>query len=404
MKRIIQGVYPCLLLSIAVAASSLRVSQETCCVFPGIVALITSLMFVLYLQLNQPTTRSLEIDYEVESLLALRWRLQQSSVNYDGLRFDINYTVSDFITESLVEYIIYDGVECSFGANDVTDSGYFDSWVTTEVGVPGSGLTTQELTFSSNILPETITQSTAYEETGNEASINFCVKLSLYNKALPDPTAVVIKSQEAVIKLDIDLVDNLSISGQDVTPRDVGVETSDDAFYVEAFVCEEDGTPPEDTQPLLQGQGILVCVKPTQQALDIGFRVRRIDSFTFIQGSLTQAAVVDQVSSVNGLTELWCDAGASLCMFETILQADFYFGAAANVGGSGLATLQFGSGGFRRLDIRERNLQSSKAIALDLFGVERIDFDFQRSGATNQLSCCVALAIALSSLSVMLWL
>jgi hypothetical protein len=361
-------------------------------------------MFVLYLQLNQPTTRSLEIDYEAESLLALRWRLQQSSVNYDGLRFDINYTVSDFITGSLVEYIIYDGVECSFGANDVTDSGYFDSWVTTEVEVPGSGLITQELTFSSNILPETITQSTAYDETGNEASINFCVKLSLYNKHLPDPTAVVIKSQEAVIKLDIDLADNLSISGQDVTPRDVGVETSDDAFYVEAFICEEDGTPPEDTQPLPQGQGTWVCVRPTQQALDIGFRMRRIDSFTFIQGSVTQEAVVNQVSAVNGLTELWCDTGASLCMLETILKADFFVGAAGYVGGSGLATLQFGSGSFRRLDIRQRNLQSSKAIALDIFGVERTDSSFQRSGARNQSSCCVALAIALSSLSVMLWL
>jgi hypothetical protein len=402
MKRAFEGVYPCLLLSIAVAASSLRVSQETCCAFPGIDALIMSLMFVLYLQLNQPTTRNLEIDYEVESLLALRWRLQQSSVNYDGLRFDIKFSVSDFITESLVEYIIYDGVECSFGANDVTDSGYFDSSVTTEVEVPGSGLSTQELTFSSNILPETITQSTAYEETGNEASINFCVKLNLYNKALPDATAIVIKSQEAVIKLDIDLADSLSISGQDVTPRDVGVETSDDAFYVEAFICEGDGTPPEDTQPLLQGQSILVCVRPTQQALDIGFRMRRIDSFTFIQGSVTQAAVVDQVSSLNGLTKLSCDVGASLCMIQTILQADFYLGAAAYVGGSGLATLQFGSGGLRRLDIPERILQSSKAIALDIFSVERSDTGFQRSGATNRSSCCVALAIALSCLSVML--
>jgi hypothetical protein len=54
-------------------------------------------------------------------------------------------------------------------------------------------------------------------------------------------------------------------------------------------------------------------------------------SFTFVRGSVTQAAVVDQVPSVNGLTELPCDMGASLCMFETILKSDFYVGATAHI-------------------------------------------------------------------------
>lgn len=370
-----------------------------------IVSLLVSLITVENMQLNHSIERRLEdpatesisnstvIDYELESLLALRWRLQQSSVNYYGLSIYINYTVSDFITENLVEYSIYDGVECSFGANDVTDSGYFDSSVTTEVIEPGGGLTTQTLTFAADILPETIAQSSSYEETGNEASINFCVRLSLYNKDPYDPNAIVIKSQEAVIKLDIDLADELSISGQEVKPREVGVETSDDAFYVEAFVCEEGGAQPADTKPFMQGQAILVCVKPTQQALDIGFRMRTIDKFTFVQGSVTQPAVVDQTSSPNGLTAVACSEGASVCMFETILQADFYSSAVAYVGGTGHATLQFGSGGARRLELLERNLQSTKVIALELFGVEAVESGFLRSDATEQIPILISFFI-----------
>merc|ERR1712183_348994 len=143
----------------------------------------------------------------------------------------------------------------------------------------------------------------------------------------------------------------------------------------------KEGKPLGDRKPFLQGQSIRVCVQPTQQALDIGFRMRRIDRFTFIQGYVTQEAVINRQPSINGLTDLWCEEGSKLCMFETILSSSFFDGPAQYVGGKGQATLQFGSGEFNRyLQTRERNLQTSKSLSLDLFGVE--SFAYQEWGSS----------------------
>lgn len=320
------------------------------------------------------------IDYETENILALRWKISKDSVSYSGLIFDIHYTVSDYVQENLVAYSIYDGAGCSATANFITQLDYFTAWVTVDDTPPGGGLGTREIMLSTQINPQTIAQSPVYREFGDEAQIVFCVRLSLFNKDTSDPTAVEINHHETAINLKVDLKDQFSIKSQTVEATDVGKETAEDQFFVEAFICTPEGLRIYDSVPLLQGSSVRVCVQPTQQAFDIGFRMRSIDRFTFWQGYVSQEAVVNQKIAINGLTNLDCNQGDGQCNFETLLTAPFFQGV-STVDGTGFATLQFGSGSRRRqlrynftddAALSHRKLSGGpKSLQLERFQVQR---------------------------------
>ncbi len=335
-------------------------------------------------------TNATGIDYETENILALRWKLSQVGVSYEGLRFDVHYTVSDYIEKKLITYSIYDGPGCSATANFITHLNYFSAWVTEDDTPLGGGLGMRDLTLSTEINSTSITQSRVYQETNNEAQIEFCARLSLYNKDVSDPTAIEINHQETSIRLLVDLQDEFAIQSQAVEAKDKGVETASDSFFVEAFVCTEAGIPILDTVPFMQGELVRVCVQPTAQAVDIGFRMRSIDRFTFWQGYLSQEAIINQKVSINGLTELWCDQGSNLCMFETLLMASFFQGP-NTVDGTGFAALQFGSGTTARRRLRSnasigqtrRVLKGGqKALQLDQFRIEKVE-----RHSSNATSC-----------------
>jgi hypothetical protein len=183
---------------------------------------------------------------------------------------------------------------------------------------------------------------------------------------------------DSTVALKVDLTDDFAIMGQTVEARDRGVETTDDEFFVEAFLCQKNGEPYVDMQPFLQGEVVRVCVQPTQQAYDVGFRMRRIDKFTFVQGYTTQDAVTNQAAAVNGLTQLWCDPGSDQCVFETLLFAYFFEGQISSVGGNGIASLQWGAGTSIRSLAETHEIQgdralseSSKLISIPIFGIKK---------------------------------
>jgi len=312
------------------------------------------------------------IDYELESILALRWKLLKPKIAYDGLRFDMVFTTSDFIREELIVYTLYDGHACSAGGTVSNDLPYFETYLTGDNTPVGGGLKTRQFTLSTEIVTETIAQSASYEEFGDVATIQFCVRFALYNEdvSVNPSSAMEINYLETTITLIVDLRDNFKIQDPIVEARDAAAETASDAFFVEGFICNEAGVPPQDTVPLNQGETVRVCVQPTRQALDVGFRMRRIDNFVFNQGSVNQEAVKDSLPSINGLTQLWCDSGSEQCAFETLLLAYFYAGPTL-VTGSGIATLQFGSNQ-RRL----RSLQVARGVAktfdLSPFGLRTV--------------------------------
>ena len=323
--------------------------------------------------------------------MALRWKIALGGVSYEGLVFELHYNVSDYIDERLVAYTIYDGPGCSASANFITQLNYFKVWVTEDDTAVGGGLGTREITLNTQINATSITQSRVYTEANSEAQINFCVRLSLYNTNATDPLATEVNYYETAISLVVDLQDTFSIQSQVVQPKDKGVETASDAFFLEAFVCDEKGLPRPPSDAFQQGEPVMVCVQPTAQAVEIGFRMRSIERFTFWQGYVSQEAIVSQKVAVNGLTDLKCDPGVVRCIFETLLTASFFQGP-STVEGSGFASLQMGSGSgsaTRRLrsQIDTRALQrqqqqqydrrdlkgSQKSLELPSFQIERVE-------------------------------
>ena len=326
--------------------------------------------------------------------MALRWKIALRGVSYEGLRFDLHYNVSDYIEKKLVAYSIYDGPGCSASANFITQLSSFKAWVTEDDTPVGGGLGIRELTLSTEINATSITQSRVYTQLNNEAQINFCVRLSLYSTDVTDPLATEINYYETSISLVVDLQDEFAIQSQVVEAKDKGVETASDAFFIEAFVCTEKGLPHPVDEPFQQGEPVLVCVQPTSQAVEIGFRMRDIQRFTFWQGYVSQEAIVAGKVAVNGLTELRCEPGVVRCIFETLLTAAFFQGP-STVEGSGFASLQMGSGtgssrrGLRsQIDTRAlrqyRELKGSeKTLQLQSFQIARVERYQSNSAVTR---------------------
>jgi hypothetical protein len=333
---------------------------------------------------SSPTSVNDTIDWEYENIVALRWKIQNPpTVSYSGLQFDLHFTVSDYVEAQHVRYDLYEGSSCDYVDGLITELGYIDVWVTEDSTPAGGGIGTRIITLSNKLNPTNITESNIYKETGNNAQITYCARFSLWTAGASDLSATEVNSLAVTITLSVNLNDDFSISGQSVEARERLVETTDDEFFVEAFLCNEFGERPRDVFPYLQGQAVFVCVQPTRQAYDVGFRMRRIDKFTFVQGYTTQEAIINQEVSANGLTELWCDPGVDQCMFETLLFAYFFQSAQSSVGGTGVASLQWTSA--RRLedgvadegdgdsDDRRQLQESSKHITIPIFSVQAVE-------------------------------
>lgn len=340
------------------------------------------------------------IDWDYETIVAVRWDIDNPPiVEYDKLRFDIQFSVSDYIeADKHVRYDIYQNAECGNAGDIITDSdGYMESYVTEDDTPVGPGIdenAKRTVTVSNQLVAQTISQSESYTETttgtGNiEASITYCVRLSLWNGDGPtDPSATEINHLAVTVGLSLDLTDeDFSIKGQKVEALEKSVETSSDQFFVEAFVCDETGKPPTLVSPLQQGDPVRICIEPTEQAAEVGFRMQRIEKFTFVQGMTSQQAILNQEVSSNSLTDLTCVPGAKQCVFETLLFAYFFENSPqATVIGEGEATLQWGGEGFRRLQF---HLDSQIAIGTDNMeeedGKEEVERLLQQRSSTKSI-------------------
>mmetsp|Transcript_35371 Transcript_35371/g.85603 ORF Transcript_35371/g.85603 Transcript_35371/m.85603 type:complete len:513 (+) Transcript_35371:653-2191(+) len=364
-----------------------------------------------------PAPTNSTIDWEYENIVALRWKIENPPViSYSGLQFNMDFTVSDYITGSLVRYELYQGSSCGYFGDLITDSGYMTVTVVPDSTPVGGGLATRVMTLENYLVPENITNSNSYVESGTDATITYCIRFELWDGVESDPNATQINHQDVTVSLALDLSDEFSITAQNVVARDRIVETSDDEFFVEGFICDPaTGLPPQDVVPILQGQTVRVCVKPTPQALAVGFKMRRIDNFNFIQGYTTQEAVSDGSAASNGLTRLECDPGSTQCHFDTLLFAYFFTAAISSIGGSGSASLQWvESSPSRQLEqastssttdyVRNvksitdnqhhhdmhyqhhqdrRQLQTTKRFSVEIFSVEPILRDSQESSTAS---------------------
>ncbi|KAL3925936.1 MAG: hypothetical protein SGILL_000079 [Bacillariaceae sp.] len=253
------------------------------------------------------------INWEYENVVALRWNIQNPpQVTYNGLTFDLIFTVSDYVEpDDHVRYELYEGPTCGDETKLMADDGHIETEVAGDNTPVGGGIMTREVTVSSTLNPQTISKSGAYqEESASDASITFCVQFSLWSGPTSDTEATMVNSVDATVALSVDLTDDFSISGQQLEAREQDVKTSDDKFFVEAFLCDGNGDSLQDILPFVQGQALRICVKPTQQAYDVGFRMKRVDKFRFEQGYTTQEAIINEDVAANGLTQLYCYPGA----------------------------------------------------------------------------------------------
>jgi hypothetical protein len=294
------------------------------------------------------------IDWDYENIVALRWAIQNPpTVDYEKLQFDIHFTVSDYIqADKHVRYDIYSSVDCGNVNYLITNNDIMETWVTEDNTTPiGMGIDPNSqriVTVSNSLVASNITTSNSYASQGEDtadAFISYCVRFSLWNGEGPnDINSTEINHLAINITLSLDFTDeDFSINGQSVEAKERGVETTDDEFFVQAFVCNDVGQRPSDVVPLRQGELVRICIEPTEQAKEVGFRMRNIDSFAFIQDTVSQDAIQNEVAAPNFLTELTCSPGSEQCSFYTLLFANFYQNnPQSNVAGAGIATLQWG--------------------------------------------------------------
>merc|ERR1711907_15309 len=223
--------------------------------------------------------------------------------------------------------------------------------------------------------------SQLYTDNGNnQATIVFCVRYSL------DATGhLEVNFLENVITMNIDLSAGFSVQAFDVAPKDKIESTATQTYNVDAKLCVGSGAttadiiadPPVDTV-YNQGSLITVCVYPDADAAADGIVMNNIDSYTWrrqdpeVGGVLPpetyQNAIGSGTADANGLTTFTGCNGQDVCVFDSILFAQFYE-TVGQVSGDGIATLQFDTARrARALKGSARKLQQAAAT----FGVSAV--------------------------------
>jgi hypothetical protein len=280
---------------------------------------------------------------------------------YTSLEFHLNYGVSDYITEGMIEYTIWDQY-CQEGGNLVAVGGALNSRISPIVGDQLDGSGTRSVSIGVAVQPEGISfEPNVYEESdvnGQRAAvITVCIRLSLNT---PGKASIEVNFLETIVILIAQLTDGFQIEKILVSPKNKLVRTANQAYLLEAFQCDEAFVELSATEKAVardQGTIIRICVRPNADARPDGVKMREVQSLTFSRTdpNVSQVAVEDSRPDVNGLTILTCNAGDDICMVETILTAQF-FGTPSVVTGVGMGSMQFGrvsgslrSGGARAL-------------------------------------------------------
>merc|ERR1712232_1239714 len=162
---------------------------------------------------------------------------------------------------------------------------------------------------------------------------------------------------ENLITMTIDLSAGFTVDSFEVAPKDKIESTATQTYNVDAKLCVGTGgtsdeikaDPPADTV-YNQGSLITVCVYPDADAATDGIVMNNIDSYTWkrqdpdVDGvtppEIFQNAIGGGIADGNGLTSFSGCNGLDVCVFDSILFANFYATEGA-VSGTGVATLQF---------------------------------------------------------------
>merc|ERR1712167_272621 len=141
------------------------------------------------------------------------------------------------------------------------------------------------------------------------------------------------------ITMSIDLSAGFDVAAFDVAPKDKIESTALQTYNVDAKLCVGTGDdvkadPPADTV-YNQGSLITVCVYPDADAANDGIVMNNIDNYTWrrqdpeVNGALPAEIYQDAITAggvqdPNGLTTFPTCNGNDVCVFDSILFAQFY--------------------------------------------------------------------------------
>jgi hypothetical protein len=338
--------------------------------------------------------------------LAQKWNITDPVFTYDGLHFDLDYQVTDFINDNMVTYSVWNR-ECQEGGISVSNTVLSSSkeLLTGDAYVAGGGLGERILAIDVDLEAATITtdQNIYSEDTtpgSVTAQIDFCVRFSLQTDT--SPNEIEVNFLETLVTLYVDLSDGFEIGEVSVAPKIKVINTANQVYLIDGYQCDAFGVE-LDAAALAatrnQGSVIKVCVEPDQEARESGIYMRSIDSFTFIRSDVTppieQPAITGpNTASNNGLTAVTCSRGLAQCWFETILFAAFY-ASPGSVGGEGVGSMQFGDSptGRRLRALQEEEAAASSEFNLD-FGVNPTVDTVTSGAASSRVMAAAALVVA----------
>jgi len=315
--------------------------------------------------------------------LAEKWQIGEPAYTYtpEDNKIDLNYAVSTFIIETNPSVEIFDA-NCGTGGNSKTAG--FTTALTGLEGITSPDDSAESFSVDGRLSELDVTldmqtlaaDSDLFANTGeNKASIVFCIRYSL------DATGdLEVNFLESLITMNIDLSAGFTVDSFDVAPKDKIESEAVQTYSVDAKLCVGSGDndaavkadPPVGTV-YNQGSLITVCVYPDADAAADGIVMNNIDSYSWkrqdpdVDGvtppEIFQNAIGGGNADGNGLTSFSDCNGLNVCVFDSILFANFYTTEGA-VNGVGIATLQFGR---RRLGANssgnQRKLQQADQAA-----------------------------------------
>jgi hypothetical protein len=173
-------------------------------------------------------TAGISTQAQVRGLQSLtqKWNIAGHTFAYDGLHFDLDYQVSDFINDNMVTFAIYDR-HCQEGGNSVSNTilkAQKQILTNTYVANGGAGqrmlaldidIDAATITTDPNIYREDTTRSGAVT-----AQIDVCVRFSLQTDTTPNQIEV--NFRETLVTLHVDLSDGFEIGEVNVASNDNG--------------------------------------------------------------------------------------------------------------------------------------------------------------------------------------
>jgi hypothetical protein len=286
-----------------------------------------------------------------------------STLAYGGTSISLEFTLNALVEEETVGFKLYSDSDCT---QDITDNDYLMPELIFDQDFVQDPTGVRPMRAQLTVNQQRIQTSPVWQQRAgaDQFFIFFCSKVSLYTGNITDPGAFEISTLETLSEIRVDLLGDFG-AVVNVSPENITAEQAVQAYFVEGFLCDDDLQAVSYDRPRTQGSTLKVCVKPTDDALGDGLKMRAVDSFSFYRdqvggAQITQEALAGGESANPALTSLTCVRGSELCYFDTLLKAEFFYGA-GNVQGFGEAWLQV-----RAIFYSIRKRSSSTEVAYEL--------------------------------------